>query len=553
MVTARQLGGTDSQGVSAQLATLMRYPKPARLHLTPRLVPQLVARGRQTHDPSQEAVGALAARLKLLLFVLEDCSRYLGAVQQSRVPLVNETEWKTVHHVYGALLQVWVDVQNEERRLEEEAALVFKTKAKAVTLSIDEQEDEDAYNQQFPDHRLAFADLELDHDVADAPDEVSGPEQKAAFALVGTLKGHVLERLAAAYAALFASRREVVAAGRSPAAFLSAYQLGLQIAGGDSTFDSSLDRETFTGHITAVAQEFHTLAKPASHEADVETFDIQSPSSEEALLIRAPVAALQRHLLELLAEWPEHVLLVQAWFSLYELLIRTAKGELQAEFDTVIVELQTLFETSPIGEFADRLALLHSFMGHLNVLDQSASGGAPAQTSRAGMYRTILLNVHGYYSQFAEVIAAKISEELKPQEKQLKQAMTKRSAALVAHFENFISTLAERTAQLRADTARGHISRKRLALKDLFDAISEIGISKSEIAVPAQNRGVFCSFIQAFPEVAGEDGTKISNLVETINEYYYKSILRMKKVDEVRMVLKVGLFSVWQKQSITRP
>lgn len=139
MVTARQLGGTDSQGVSAQLATLMRYPKPARLHLTPRLVPQLVARGRQTHDPSQEAVGALAARLKLLLFVLEDCSRYLGAVQQSRVPLVNETEWKTVHHVYGALLQVWVDVQNEERRLEEEAALVFKTKAKAVTLSIDEQ------------------------------------------------------------------------------------------------------------------------------------------------------------------------------------------------------------------------------------------------------------------------------------------------------------------------------------------------------------------------------------------------------------------------------
>lgn len=78
----------------------------------------------------------------------------------------------------------------------------------------------------------------------------------------------------------------------------------------------------------------------------------------------------------------------------------------------------------------------------------------------------------------------------------LQQAMTKRSAALVAHFENFISTLAERTAQLRADTARGHISRKRLALKDLFDAISEIGISKSEIAVPAQNRGVFCSFIQ---------------------------------------------------------
>lgn len=76
----------------------------------------------------------------------------------------------------------------------------------------------------------------------------------------------------------------------------------------------------------------------------------------------------------------------------------------------------------------------------------------------------------------------------------LEQALAKRSAALETHFGDLITTLAERTAQLRLDTARGHVSRKRLALKDLFDAIAEIGISKSEIAVPVHSRGVFCSF-----------------------------------------------------------
>lgn len=140
---------------------------------------------------------------------------------------------------------------------------------------------------------------------------MAGSEQKAAFALVGTLKGQVLGRLAASYSTLFAARREVVATGRSLDAFQAAYQLGLQIAGGNSTFAPSLDKETFTGHITAIAQEFHVLAKTASQGLDVETFDIQAPSSEEALLIRAPVGALQSRLLELLAEWPEHILLVQ--------------------------------------------------------------------------------------------------------------------------------------------------------------------------------------------------------------------------------------------------
>lgn len=139
MATARQRDGGDAQDAAAQLAMLMQYPKPALLHLAPGAVPQLLAWGKQACESSQEAVGALAARLKLLLFILEDCSRVLQALRQGRVPLGEETEWETVHRIYNALLQVWVDVQNEERRLEEEAALVFKTKAKAVTLSIDEQ------------------------------------------------------------------------------------------------------------------------------------------------------------------------------------------------------------------------------------------------------------------------------------------------------------------------------------------------------------------------------------------------------------------------------
>lgn len=174
------------------------------------------------------------------------------------------------------------------------------------------QEDEEAYHQNFPDHRLEFADLEsLDGEMEPDLDtqQQQMEEQKAAHALVGDIKAKVIGRLVAAYGILFENAEGSTA--QTPSEFLQSYKAGQELFEKMALLPSQLDVLTLGGHTVALAEHHAGLTRHASADPALEHFNIQRPCPEEALLVREPLQAMETRLLQLLQEWPEHVLLTQ--------------------------------------------------------------------------------------------------------------------------------------------------------------------------------------------------------------------------------------------------
>ncbi|KAM9840331.1 midasin [Aulostomus maculatus] len=109
------------------------------------------------------------------------------------------------------------------------------------------------------------------------------------------------------------------------------------------------------------------------------------------------------------------------WFSLYQLIERyleeqgldaSTGEEIEAlSLSSVSSTIQAFMESSTLGEFHTRLAMLLSFHCHLLLLPNQ-----PGQDSLS----SLLWNLHKYYSQFLDCIQTKISQLRQPIEKELK-------------------------------------------------------------------------------------------------------------------------------------
>lgn len=178
------------------------------------------------------------------------------------------------------------------------------------------QEEEEAYRARFPDYGQAFADLEDPEAPPRTDDEpaesAAALEQRAAYALIGRLKGTVLSQLTHAHQALFGPQAGGTLPGREPEQFGPVYELGqLLLEPVLDALPASADRRAYSGHIVALWLQHRTLSEPARKVLDPELFSMHASAAQEALLVRAPLEVLRKRLRELLQEWPEHVLLAQ--------------------------------------------------------------------------------------------------------------------------------------------------------------------------------------------------------------------------------------------------
>ncbi len=92
----------------------------------------------------------------------------------------------------------------------------------------------------------------------------------------------------------------------------------------------------------------------------------------------------------------------------------------EAEYRRLASALEAFVQTSTLGEFRERLALLAAFAAHARVaLAAAARGGALVAPPLAAVLAAALSNLLAYYGQFAGVVDAAVTATLAPLEKDL--------------------------------------------------------------------------------------------------------------------------------------
>ncbi|KAG2499138.1 hypothetical protein HYH03_002721 [Edaphochlamys debaryana] len=94
-------------------------------------------------------------------------------------------------------------------------------------------------------------------------------------------------------------------------------------------------------------------------------------------------------------------------------------AELEASYRRVASTLESFVQTSTLGEFRSRLAMLRAFGAHVEVRRaEEAAGGAPAGPLAAPL-AAALANLNRYYGQFAGAVDAALAQGMAPLEKDL--------------------------------------------------------------------------------------------------------------------------------------
>ncbi len=271
---------------------------------------------------AEAAAAALLARLKLLRAAMHEAA---GEARGAGTAAARHAAGARLAGIFASLLAVWEEAKAEEARRAAEEAELFKSRARAVEVPTEEDEDEAAYLAAFPDQFAAFADLAEDDGpgsaLADAGAPAAAPPPpppSAAFFVKEFVYGELLAHVVAAHRAGFgdggfeaaveaddddASAPGGAAAGR-------AYALGAELvlaAGG--ALPAAVDDATLTGHLYAAAGRARALGRGAAPAAAAA--DVRAACPEEAVLAQRPLQALRARLAQLLEEWPDHPVLAQ--------------------------------------------------------------------------------------------------------------------------------------------------------------------------------------------------------------------------------------------------
>ena len=316
----RSIESSRGKTFATPVARAMVYPAVLSAPLDGEALEQLLGlfgAGDQ-HPGSGVSSKKLKDRLELLLVALNGHVRWLQTLHALGADMTREKTWLEIGRTFDAFVKVWNDIEAESQRLEEERAQTFKLKSKDIQMSIDDRADEDAFQEAFPDERRAFADLEatepeLDIPEIDLAEQEQLAEQKAAYALVRTIRSQMVNRLVAMYAQLFGAKEG--SPSRTTTEYLQCYMAGQALASKVGLLPSQFDADVYGGHAVAIAETHASLTKKAASLVDVDHFDIREAHPEEAMLLREPVKAVETRLLGLLQEWPDHILLVQVCFS----------------------------------------------------------------------------------------------------------------------------------------------------------------------------------------------------------------------------------------------
>jgi midasin len=268
-----------------------------------------------------------------------------------------------------------------------------------------QEEDEADFNQRFPDHFAAFADVAgeepADHDTppahpppgTDGADGAAASEAEAKTAAArALLEGDILEELVALHAQLFAALAAragapgadagAAAAGAGAATgrtFELCYGLGAQLAAAQGALlPAGVDAAARGGHLMRIAGEHAALgsaaastsaaavaaaaaaaavaaggdrsgreddAGAAAAEAAGASVDLQRPFVEETALMQGPVSAVAARCAGLLEEWPEHPLLTQLTAICERLLALPVTAPLK----TALTGLELLLARAQVG------------------------------------------------------------------------------------------------------------------------------------------------------------------------------------------------------------
>ncbi|KAF8512096.1 midasin [Hysterangium stoloniferum] len=107
------------------------------------------------------------------------------------------------------------------------------------------------------------------------------------------------------------------------------------------------------------------------------------------------------------------------WFRLYELTISGTLASLGAAsiyFDQMVPLVEQFITTSPLGQFAPRMALLKSFATYSQALSNIKTGSEANVLARASR---ILHGLHALYDQFSVAVSQTLSDRRAPLEKEL--------------------------------------------------------------------------------------------------------------------------------------
>ncbi|GMH33343.1 hypothetical protein BSKO_01177 [Bryopsis sp. KO-2023] len=265
--------------------------------------------------------------------------------------------------IFQTFLQLWEELRTHLESMAEEEAQMFKTKKKSTTFETDEARDEREYNEMFPSHSKAFDDIaDLDKDempgealIADDgvpadPDGVTDMEA-ATIGAQSLLEGEVVQEIVTIHRKVYAAL-----GGRedsnetSTTGFKDRYDLGAALlASVGGVVGRHVDDQTATGHLVRVCMERNRLSESPTAGGEGEavvSLRSETTSMKEVKLCREPMFAIQRKLVELLEQWPEHPVLAQ----LKEISERILSFPVTVPIKKVLVGLELLVARAQVWE-----------------------------------------------------------------------------------------------------------------------------------------------------------------------------------------------------------
>lgn len=213
------------------------------------------------------------------------------------------------------------------------------------------------------------------------------------------------------------------------------------------------------------------------------------------------------------------------WFRFYETFIRsaqamghsTAQEEVDAYLKAAIELLQTFFESSPIGQFAERLHLLASFANLSKVMDLADPGSSPV----LGRVSAILASVHAFYTDRG----TSIQEHIKTERQKIEQEV--QSTIKLASWKD-VNILALKQSAKKSHSMLYRSVRKlrKLLGKSAQDFLSLRTESSGE--THAHRSLSFCEFLSATLPSPPPDGPTllslpplVANLTQTLKRFQH--------------------------------
>ncbi|KAI8073967.1 hypothetical protein BC940DRAFT_267177 [Gongronella butleri] len=446
--------------------------------------------------------------LRLLVVLLQQL------VQNVRTHgFLDEPALARINKVLAEIVAIYKAAQVYKRQKEAEEEALFKTRAKKYAPVTDEEMEENDRKALFADFNDAFADLDLNDTTGD--DEANTATAQSGHEDVketSVLDEHDIQCIGDLHRMLFADFDVDAVANGSARGFSSntkdaqkAYASAGQLASLATTaFSQAMDAASHMHHLrmTKVALDRLTAAETSNAAAvedkDAAIYDFYtSENMGEAKRVAPVLEPFKARLMEILAEWPEHIILQQLvticdrvlgfaitspvakfltglelllqksedweayaakhvsiqtqrdavvalivrwrqlelngwpklllaqerahkaavydhWFLLYDAVQTARVDESQQDMKELLAALDQFMQTSSLGQFAPRLALIDSFSRMMTVQARLYDQKNDA------LIATALRNAHQYYSQFSPHADTMLQQLRKPIERELK-------------------------------------------------------------------------------------------------------------------------------------